>query len=88
MPHPRRYYLLQALDARRREEDGLWFNLRGRQQELAGTALPASTPGYALLVAAGYTCTEDVIGARAEELMMTAGLNRREADAAIEAVGT
>lgn len=86
-PHPRRVYLLLALDARTREEDGLWFSLRGRQQEIAGTALPTSTPGYDRLIAAGYTCTEDVVGAQADELMKTAGLNRREADAAIAAIG-
>ena len=86
--HPRRYYLLQAFEARVRGEDGLWFALRGRQQELAGTALPTSLPGYALLVAAGYTCTEDVVGARADELIRTAKLNRREAEAVIAALGS
>lgn len=85
--HPRRYYLLQALEAKIRDEDGLWYALRGRQQELAGTALPSSTPGYSRLIAVGYTCKEDVVGAIADELMKTAGLNRREAEAAIAAIG-
>lgn len=85
-PHPRRVYLLMAFDARTREEDGLWYSLRGRQQEIAGTALPASIPGRDRLVAAGYTCTEDVVGAQADELMKTAGLNRREAEAALAAL--
>lgn len=86
--HPRRVYLLLALDARMREEDGLWYALRGRQNEIPGTALPASTPGYDRLIAAGYTCTEDVVGANADELMRAAGLNRREAEAAIAALAT
>jgi len=86
--HPRRYYLLQALEAKRRFEDGLWFTMRGRQQEIAGTALPPSTVRYDLLTAAGYLAIEDIRGARAEELIKVAGLNRREADAVIAAVGS
>ena len=105
--HIRRYCLLQAIEAKVRGEDGLWFALRGKQQEFAGTALPANTPGYALLVAAGYTCVEDIwtaaffnnpllspenraaaIAALANELIKVAGLNRREADAALAAIGS
>lgn len=85
--HPRRYYLLQAIEAKSRDQDGLWFALRGRQQEIAGTALPTSTPGYDRLIAAGYLAIEDVRGARADELIKVAGLSRRDADAAIAAIG-
>jgi hypothetical protein len=48
----------------------------------------STTPGYDRLIAAGYTCKEDVIGAIADELMKVAGLNRREADAALAALGS
>jgi hypothetical protein len=87
-PHARRMYLLLALDAKTRDEDGLWFNLRGRQQEFSGTPLATTLPGYDRLIKAGYTCTEDVVGALADELIKVAGLNRREADAVIAALAT
>jgi hypothetical protein len=86
--HLRRYLLLQSVEARVRGQDGLQVALRTKQSEIAGTALSTALPGYARLVAAGYQCTEDVIGARAEELTRIAGLNRREADAVIAAVGS
>lgn len=86
--HPRRMYLLLALTSQQRGEDGAWRTLRGQQRAIAGTALPANLPGHDKLVAAGYECTEDVSGARADELMTAAGLNRREADAVIAALGS
>lgn len=86
--HLRRYCLLQSIEAKRRGEEGLQLALLGKQAEYAGTALSTSLPGYARLVAAGYTCTEDVTGARAEELITIAGLSRREADAVIAAIGS
>ena len=61
---------------------------RGQQQAIAGTALSTALPGYDRLIAAGYSCTEDVAGARADELITAAGLNRSEADAVIAAVGS
>lgn len=85
--HPRRYYLLQALFEKSKGADAAWFTLRGQQQALAGTALPTTIVRYDLLTAAGYLAYEDVRGARADELMKTAGLNRREADAVLAAVG-
>lgn len=86
--HPRRMYLLLALTSRERGEDGIWYIARGQQQAIAGTPLPADLPGRALLVAAGYECTEDVRGADARELTKAAGLNRRDAEAAIAAIGS
>ena len=86
--HPRRQYLLIALTARQRGEDAIWYVARGQQQAIAGTALPASLPGRDLLVAAGYECTEDVDGARADELTKAAGLSRRDAEAALAALGS
>lgn len=86
--HPRRAYLLIALTAKDRGEDGVWYVARGQQQAIAGTALSTALPGYDRLIAAGYSCTEDVAGARADELITAAGLNRSEADAVIAAVGS
>ena len=86
--HPRRTYLLLALSAKERLEDGAWYALRGQQEAIAGTAIATDLPGYDRLIAAGYTCTEDISGARADELEKAAGLNRREADAVIAAIGS
>jgi hypothetical protein len=80
--------LLQAIEAKLRGEDGLYFGLINKQAEFAGTALPTSLPGYDRLIAAGYLCTEDVVGAMSDELIRVAGLNRREADAVIAALAT
>jgi hypothetical protein len=44
---------------------------------------PATTASSRL----GTTCIEDIAGARADELIKVAGLNRREADAALAALG-
>jgi hypothetical protein len=82
---PRRYYLLKALVAAEQDDD-LAFTWRAKQAALAGAALAADFPARATLVAAGYSTTEDLDGADADELTRYAGLTRSQADAAIAAL--
>lgn len=77
----RRRYLLNELKlAQRAGDDGAEALWRGRLNAVSGTPLPTTTPGYALLVAADYTCAEDVQGARVPELV---GVGLTPADALI-----
>lgn len=82
----RRYCLLQAHTAREMLQDGLALALFGKQQAQPGTALPASFPGRAQLVAAQYVALEDVDGADVAELARNAGLPAQIAEAALVAV--
>jgi hypothetical protein len=89
---PRRYYLLNRFALRDTGQVGLSSVFRGKQEAEPGTALPAELPSRDTLVAAGYIAVEDLAagaldGADAEELFRYAGLNRREAQAVIAALG-
>lgn len=83
----RRYYLRKLRNSIALDDGGdiVW---RGKHNAEPGTALPASTPGYSKLIAAEYTCTEDIVGANVDELIQECGLSRREAAAVIAAYGT
>lgn len=80
----RRYYLLKRLAAR---EEGSLLETHWRAEQLAqpGTDLPAGFPSKAALEAAGYVAVEDVDGADWQELEAEAGINERQAQAAIAA---
>lgn len=73
----RRYYLLKRLAARQRcEEEGVWIS---KQEGQPGAALPDDFPFLARLVEAGYSTSEDLEGACADELDEFAGLMATEA---------
>jgi hypothetical protein len=84
---PRRWYLLQAADAISRLDFGLASALWGDQDAHAGTPLPVDTPKRATLVAAHYSCIEDLNGASSAELRriipLVAELAFTSADAAL-----
>ncbi len=79
----RRYYLLKRLYAKDNELDseGIW---KGKQEALAGTALPVDFPLVDILTAAGYTMVEDLDGATSAELYV-AGLTTHQASAVLAA---
>ena len=73
----RRYYLLKRLAARQRcEEEGVWIS---KQEAQSGTALPSDFPFRSQLVEAGYSTSEDLEGASADELFEFAELMAPEA---------
>ena len=74
--HKRRQHA-EALD----DDDTVW---KAKQEAEPGTALPASFPARAKLVAAGYSTDVDLDGADETELV-DAGLTTREAQAALAA---
>ncbi len=78
----RRFYLLKRLAAKAEQEpiEGVW---RHYQEAETGTALAASFPSRAALVAAGYSTLQDIDGADAAELQRNAGLTSRQATAAL-----
>lgn len=82
----RRFFLLSA-QAEEREGDpdfgGVW---RGKQQGVAGNALPETFPLRARLAAAGYTAREDLTGADVRELMLQVRLLPGEAAAVLAAL--
>jgi hypothetical protein len=81
----RRFYLKKrkmAGEAGEHALSGLW---QARQQEQPGVALPAAFPYRAELVAAGYSTSEDLDGACADELFDWAGLDNSAAKAVLAA---
>ena len=80
----RRYYLLKRFAARD-AQDLLEFTWRTEQLAQPGTDLPAGFPSKAALEAVGYVAAEDIDGACTDELREEAGLNERQAQAAIDA---
>lgn len=85
IPSPRRFYLLKRLGAAQFSDqplDGVW---RSKQEALPGTALPSSFPFRSVLVAVGYSATEDLDGATVDELRMFTTLSQRDAEAVIAA---
>jgi hypothetical protein len=81
----RRFYLLKRLAAYSQGDKGLAGVWRQKQEAESGTALAADFPSRALLVAAGYSTTEDLDGADTDELV-AAGLPYNDAAAAIAAL--
>ena len=81
----RRYYLAKRVAARRDDDEALELTWQAKQEAEPGTALAADYPARAALVAAGYTTTEDLDGADADELR-AAGLSTRDAEAALAAL--
>lgn len=81
----RRFFLLKRIAAKAEADplEGAW---RHNQEAIGGTALPASFPYRATLVAAGYSTTEDLDGADAAELTKNAGLATRHANAVLAAL--
>lgn len=80
----RRYYLLKAqFYAQSTEGMGMACTYWGKQQEVAGTPLPAATPALSALATAHYTTIEDMTGATLEELVRQ-GLTRQQASAALQ----
>lgn len=84
--HTRRYYLLKSHAAAEREDTALERAWWAKQDGTAGTALVATFPSRAALVAARYTTTEDLDGAEADELIDHAGLNRAQANLVLAAL--
>ncbi len=82
----RRYKLVKMQAAEDEDVPSLVSTWKSLHESTLGTPLPADFPGRAQLIAAGYSATEDIVGATASELGRRAGLNRRTADAAIAAV--
>lgn len=81
----RRFYLLKRI-ASKAEADPLEGAWRYKQEQVSGTALPASFPYRATLVAAGYSTSQDLDGADAAELTKNAGLASRQANAVLAAL--
>lgn len=73
------------MDARRLEDFALSAFWQGKQEEQAGTTLPANFPELSALNEAGYTASEDLEGADATELGEYAGLSNRAAEAVLAA---
>ncbi len=63
-----RRYLWLAQQRATREQAGTEAALRGRKLEVSATALPASFPSRAVLLAAGVLAVEEVVGADVPEL--------------------
>lgn len=80
----RRYYLHKRIIARA-QNTSLEPAWQARQEEMPGTALPASFPFLSELEAVGYTTREDLDGADADELVDHVSLSRRDAEAVIAA---
>lgn len=80
----RRYYLLKRFAARDAGEplESTW---RAEQLAQPGTPFPDGFPSKAALEAVGYMAAEDLDGAGCDELRENAGLNERQAQAAIDA---
>lgn len=84
----RHCYLLNRIACAERGETAGRDAWRGKQEAEPGTALPTTFPAYTKLAAAGYTTKEDLDGAwhddvwaTTNELIETASLSQREADA-------
>jgi hypothetical protein len=84
-PTLRRFYLKKRHMAKLAGEHALSAIWHARQEEQPGTALPAAFPFRAELVAAGYTTSEDLEGADADELVEWACVDNSAAKAIIAA---
>lgn len=82
----RRYYLSASRSAALEGLRAASAVLLASHDAQPGTPLPETFPAYEKLVAANYTCREDVDGADVDELVRGAGLTRGEAEAALEAL--
>jgi hypothetical protein len=81
----RRYFLRKSQELDRRWLPSLAGAYRAKQDATPGTPLPAMFPLFAPLAAARYTTKEDLDGATLEELMTFVELNRRDAQAVLDA---
>jgi hypothetical protein len=82
---PRRYYLHKRLEARLYycdDSDGVW---KAKQEAQPGTPLPDDFAHRTTLADLGYTASEDLDGADADELER-AGLTQRQATEVIAAL--
>ena len=82
---PRRYYLHKRIAARQGLTEDLETVWQAKQEAEAGTALAATFPHRAALVAVGYSTAEDLDGADVEELRR-AGFTIRQAQEIIGAL--
>jgi hypothetical protein len=82
---PRRYYLHKRLQAALYEESDIELTWQAKQESEPGTPLPTSFPHRAALAAFGYTTSEDLDGADADELLRV-GFSTDDAKAIIEAL--
>jgi hypothetical protein len=82
----RRYLLSASRSAGLEGLRGASAALLASHEAQPGTALPSTFPAYGKLVAAHYTCREDVAGADVDELIVCAGLTRPEALAVLQAI--
>lgn len=83
----RRYYLLRANYYGQFYEEAIWQQVWwGKQDLVAGTALPVTVPFQDVLAVAHYSMVEDLTGADLNELM-TAGLTLQQATAVLESLG-
>lgn len=81
----RRYCLLKSQAALDAEDFGLEAAWRGKQAAIDGTDLPATFPYRTLLISAGYSVKQDIIGADVDELKLrVSGLTKSGAVAVIE----
>lgn len=74
----RRYYLGKRHESRRRLEFALEATWQAKQEAEPGTPIADGFPSKAKLGTAGYTTTEDLLGATLDELIW-AGLSTTEA---------
>ena len=80
----RRFYLHKRIDDRQNDVDAsmIW---QGKQEAIPGTALPTDFPHLSVLAEIGYTTTDDLDGADADELRK-AGLTPAQAEQVIAAL--
>jgi hypothetical protein len=81
----RRYFLRKSQELDRRWLPSLAGAYRAKQDGVPGIPLPAEFPLAMQLAAVRYTTKEDLDGATLEELMTFVGLNRRDAQAVLDA---
>lgn len=76
---PRRFLWLAQKERARRGDDGPALAFGARRLATSGTALPSTFPSRSVLLAAGVLAVEEVVGARAPELL-TYGLTTAAAE--------
>jgi hypothetical protein len=81
----RRYYLLKRLAAKQRLDDVMALTWQAKQEGEPGSSLSATFPYRSRLVSAGYSTTEDLLGATTEELQQV-GFTARESAAVLAAI--
>lgn len=82
----RRYCLLKRLRAKRNQETALEAVWQGKQEAAPGDSLPTDFPLLSYLIAAGYSTTQDLDGADADELADAGGFTARESQAIFAAL--